>query len=91
MARQCLADVVRNAQIAGMAKDLHLSSSDYQWLLTIFYIAYIIFEWFVLMWKAVPPHIWAAFAVFGWGIISTCQAGTSNWSGMMVGSTPQHN
>lgn len=40
-----------NAKIAGMEKDLNLSSADYTWLLTIFYIAYILFEWFALMWK----------------------------------------
>lgn len=42
-----------------MSKDLNLSSADYTWLLTIFYIAYIIFEWFALMWKvmsvSLPP------------------------------------
>jgi hypothetical protein len=32
----------RNARIAGMSKDLKLTSSDYDWLLTIFYISYII-------------------------------------------------
>jgi len=55
----------RNAKIAGMQTDLHLSSDAYQWLLTIFYISYILFEWFALMWKLLPPHIWAAIYVTG--------------------------
>jgi MFS family permease len=67
-----------------MAKDLNLSSPDYQWLLTIFYISYILFEWFALMWKVLPPHMWAAFCVIGWGIVATCQAGTFSFSGMMA-------
>ncbi|TVY57273.1 High-affinity nicotinic acid transporter [Lachnellula cervina] len=46
---------IGNAKIAGLDSDLHLSSSQYQWLLTIFYISYILFEWFALMWKLVPP------------------------------------
>ena len=67
-----------------MQKDLKLSSADYQWLLTIFYIAYIVFEWFALMWKVVPPHAWAAFCVMGWGVVATLQAATFSFSGMMA-------
>jgi MFS family permease len=66
-----------------MDEDLHLSSADYQWLLTIFYISYILFEWFALMWKIIPPHIWAAICVVGWGVVATSQAGTHSFSGMM--------
>ena len=75
---------IGNARIAGMTKDLHLVGNHYQWLLTIFYITYVIFEFQVLMWKIVPPHMWLAFTVFGWGLIATAQAGTHNWSGMMA-------
>lgn len=75
---------IGNAKIAGMQDDLHLSSDDYQWLLTIFYISYIVFEWFALMWKLVPPHVWAAFCVVGWGIVATLQAATFSFSGMMA-------
>ena len=53
-----------------MTKDLGISSSEYEWLLTIFYIAYIVFEWFALMWKVLPPHVWACFCVIGWGKFS---------------------
>ncbi|EPE25325.1 MFS general substrate transporter [Glarea lozoyensis ATCC 20868] len=75
---------IGNARIAGMEEDLSLSSPDYQWLLTIFYISYIIFEWFALMWKLVPPHIWAAFCVMGWGLTATLQSATFSFSGMMA-------
>lgn len=75
---------IGNARIAGMTKDLKLVGNDYQWLLTIFYITYIIFEWQSLMWKVVPPHMWLAFTVFGWGVIATCQAATQTWSGEMA-------
>ncbi|KAF4627811.1 hypothetical protein G7Y89_g10341 [Cudoniella acicularis] len=73
-----------NAKIAGLDTDLNLSSSEYQWLLTIFYISYIAFEWFALMWKIVPPHRWAAFCVMGWGITATLQSVTYSFSGMMA-------
>lgn len=75
---------IGNARIAGMSKDLHLVRNDYQWLLTIFYITYIIFEFQTLMWKVVPPHVWLAFVVLSWGTIATAQAGTHTWSGMMA-------
>ena len=67
-----------------MQKALNLSSGEYAWLLTIFYIAYIIFEPLVLMWKILPPHYWATFVVFGWGIVATLQSATTTWSGMMA-------
>ena len=59
---------LRNARIAGMAKDLKLVGDRYDWLLTIFYIAYIIFEFLAMMWKIVPPHIWAATTVLAWSV-----------------------
>lgn len=67
-----------------MKTDLDLSSGQYQWLLTIFYISYVIFEWFALMWKIVPPHMWAAFVVFGFGTIAILQSTATSWSGMMA-------
>jgi hypothetical protein len=76
--------ITRNAEIAGMQTDLQLSGSAYQWLLTIFYISYILFEWFALMWKLLPPHIWAAICVTGWGIAASCQAASTSWKGMMA-------
>lgn len=80
----CVLIATRNARIAGMTKDLNLVGDRYDWLITIFYISYIIFEFQALMWKIVPPHIWAAFCVFGWGLVSTVQAGVHSWSGMMA-------
>ena len=67
-----------------MEEDLELTGNRYSWLLTIFYISYILFEWFALMWKVVPPHIWATATVLGWGLVATLQAATVNWQGMMA-------
>lgn len=64
---------IGNAQTAGMGKDLGFDDAEYQWLLTIFYIPYILFEWCALMWKAIPPHIWAFSCVLVWGLASTLQ------------------
>ncbi|TVY38865.1 MFS transporter, partial [Lachnellula subtilissima] len=75
---------IGNAKIAGLDTDLHLTSPQYQWLLTIFYISYILFEWFALMWKLIPPHIWATFCVLGWGLTATLQSATTSFSGLMA-------
>ncbi|KAF2102228.1 pantothenate transporter liz1 [Rhizodiscina lignyota] len=75
---------IGNAKVAGMNKDLNINDDQYTWLLTIFYIPYILFEFQSMMWKLVPPHMWAAFVVLGWGIVSAAQAATQNWGGMMA-------
>jgi hypothetical protein len=75
---------IGNARIAGMTQDLNLTGDDYDWLLTIFYIAYIVFEFLAIMWKIVPPHRWAAFCVFAWGLVSTVQAGIHTWRAEMA-------
>jgi hypothetical protein len=40
---------IGNARIAGLERDLKLSSNQYEWLLTGFYITYILFEWMALL------------------------------------------
>ncbi|TQS31959.1 hypothetical protein Golomagni_07744, partial [Golovinomyces magnicellulatus] len=76
---------IGNARIAGMSDDLHLEKGErYDWLLTIFYIAYIISEPLILVFKVLPPKVWVAFLVLGWGVASTAQAGAQSWSGMMA-------
>lgn len=75
---------IGNAKIAGMSTSLSLDSDGYQWLLNIFYIAYIVAEPAVLLWKMFPPHMVGAIVVFGWGLVATVQAGTHSWGGMMA-------
>ncbi|OOF91629.1 hypothetical protein ASPCADRAFT_154604 [Aspergillus carbonarius ITEM 5010] len=65
---------IGNAKIAGLADDLNLSSSQYEWLLTAFYITYILFEWMTLMYRVVPPHIYIALCVCGWGLVASLQS-----------------
>lgn len=67
-----------------MESDLRLSSDQYEWLLTIFYIAYILFEPLIVLFKILPTRIWLAILVAGWGIAATTQAAAQSWSGMMA-------
>ncbi|KAF2730863.1 MFS general substrate transporter [Polyplosphaeria fusca] len=73
-----------NARIAGMTKDLDLVGDRYDWLVTIFYIAYIIFEFSLLLWKIFPPHVVCGIVVLSWGIIATVQSAAQSWGGLMA-------
>ncbi|EXJ91379.1 retrograde regulation protein 2 [Capronia coronata CBS 617.96] len=75
---------IGNARIAGMDKDLDLVGDRYDWLLTIFYISYIVFQFQAFMWKILKPHTWACLITLAWGIIATCQAATQSWGGEMA-------
>lgn len=61
---------IGNAKIAGLQTDLGLNNgsgfNSYQWLVNIFYVTYIVFEFGVLLWKIFPPHIVGTIVVFGW-------------------------
>ncbi|KAL9091258.1 MAG: hypothetical protein Q9165_004892 [Trypethelium subeluteriae] len=75
---------IGNAKIAGMSDDLKLKGNRYSWLLTIFYIPYILGEFQTFMWKILPMNWWASFIVLAWGIIATAQAGVQSWQGEMA-------
>ncbi|KAJ5670435.1 uncharacterized protein N7477_005798 [Penicillium maclennaniae] len=75
---------IGNAKIAGLEEDLQLSSSQYEWLLTAFYITYIVFEWMTLMYRLVPPHIYISLCVFGWGIVASFQCLATSFEGLVV-------
>ncbi|KAF2104521.1 retrograde regulation protein 2 [Rhizodiscina lignyota] len=73
-----------NARLAGLVQDIDLTGRRYDWLATVFYIAYILSQWMTIGWKAFKPHHWAAFAVFVWGFVSTIQAAVTSWAGLMT-------
>ncbi|KAK4547753.1 hypothetical protein LTR36_000711 [Oleoguttula mirabilis] len=73
-----------NAKLAGLTKDIDLSGTRYQWLGTVFYIAYILCQWTSMGWKQFKPHKWAASVVLFWGFIATIQATVTSWGGLMA-------
>ncbi|KAJ5106757.1 Major facilitator superfamily domain general substrate transporter [Penicillium angulare] len=75
---------IGNAKIAGLEEDLNLSSSQYEWLLTSFYITYILFEWMTLMYRLVPPHIYISICVCGWGLVASFQCLATSFEGLVV-------
>ncbi|KAL3427436.1 major facilitator superfamily transporter [Phlyctema vagabunda] len=75
---------IGNANIAGLARDLDLDSSKYEWVLTAFYIAYIAFEWMSVLWKLVPAHIYVTVIVLSWGIVASLQSCATSFAGLLV-------
>ncbi|EXJ94263.1 hypothetical protein A1O1_02656 [Capronia coronata CBS 617.96] len=75
---------IGNARIAGLEQDLSLSSSQYDWLLTAFYITYIAFEWMILLYRVVPPHVYISMCVLSWGIVASLQSVTTSFKQLLV-------
>jgi MFS family permease len=75
---------IGNAKIAGLDEDLQLSSSQYEWVITAFYIAYILFEWMSVLWKIVPAHVYVTAIVLSWGIVASLQSVASSFAGLII-------
>ncbi|KAF3935584.1 hypothetical protein ABW19_dt0203656 [Dactylella cylindrospora] len=75
---------IGNARIAGMEADLQMSHGQYEWLLTTFYITYILFEWMALLWKVFPAHAYVAFCVAGWGLVASLQGIVPNFVSLLL-------
>lgn len=67
-----------------MEDDLNMSSAQYEWVLTSFYIAYIAFEWMSLLWKIIPAHIYVSLIVLSWGITAALQSCATSFTSLIV-------
>ncbi|BCS20047.1 putative MFS transporter [Aspergillus puulaauensis] len=74
---------IGNAKIAGLVEDLKLSSSQYEWLLTAFYITYILFEWMTLLYRVFPAHVYISLCVCGWGLVASFQSLAASFGAMV--------
>ncbi|OAX79911.1 hypothetical protein ACJ72_05767 [Emergomyces africanus] len=75
---------IGNARIAGLESDLKLTSSQFEWVLTAFYITYICFEWMTLMYRVVPAHLYISICCFSWGLIAACQSLVSSFWALVL-------
>ncbi|KAI1211239.1 putative MFS transporter [Annulohypoxylon truncatum] len=72
---------IGNARLAGLEEDLGMSGNDYNMLLSIFFIAYIVFEIpSNLACKAIGPGWFIPFLCFGFGVCSMGMAFVRNLS-----------
>ncbi|KAK4985384.1 hypothetical protein LTR50_006000 [Elasticomyces elasticus] len=75
---------IGNAKLAGMKDELRLSSAQYDWLLTAFYVTYILFEWMALLYRVFPPHVYIAVCVFAWGFLASLQSIASSFESLFA-------
>ncbi|EXJ55831.1 hypothetical protein A1O7_08762 [Cladophialophora yegresii CBS 114405] len=75
---------IGNARIAGLERDLSLSSSQYDWLLTAFYITYIGFEWMILLYRILPAHVYISLCVLSWGLVASLQSLTTSFGQLLI-------
>ncbi|WWD22552.1 hypothetical protein CI109_107045 [Kwoniella shandongensis] len=74
-----------SSSILGIRKDTHLSQAQYNWLGTIFYLAYLIFEWpQTLGLQKFPPGKWMAVNILVWATALCCHAACKNFAGLFV-------
>lgn len=74
-----------SSSILGIKQDNNLSQSEYNWLGTIFYLSYLIFEWpQSLGLQKFPPGKWMAGNILCWGVVLCAHAGCHNFAGLFV-------
>ena len=73
------------SSIMGIKKDNNLSQLQYNWLGTIFYLAYLVFEWPQnLGLQRFPAGKWMACNILLWGVVLCAHAACHNFAGLFV-------
>ncbi|GLA37031.1 hypothetical protein AnigIFM63309_003531 [Aspergillus niger] len=76
---------VGNAKLAGLQGDLHMTNSQYNDSLTIFFVSYAIFEPITnVLLKRWRPSVFIPIIMVVWGICMTCMGLVHNFSGIMA-------
>jgi MFS family permease len=77
---------IGNAKIEGMVDDLGMSAVQYNTVLSIFFIPYVLFEVpsNILLKKFKRPSMYLGILTLSWGIIMTCTGLVHNFAGLMT-------
>ncbi|EFX06176.1 major facilitator superfamily transporter nicotinic acid transporter [Grosmannia clavigera kw1407] len=76
---------IGNAKVAGMTRDLHMTGTQYNIALTMFFFPYAVFEIpSNIVLKLMRPSLWLTILVIAWGIVMTCQGTVQNYHGLLV-------
>ncbi|KAL5049333.1 hypothetical protein BDW71DRAFT_204598 [Aspergillus fruticulosus] len=76
---------IANAKISGLPASLGITNTQYNTCLMIFYVGYVLTQVpsNILILK-VKPSLYIGFVTAGWGIVSMCQAFTTNFAGLFM-------
>lgn len=73
------------ASIMGLQKDIHLHGTNYQWLGSMFYIGYIVWEYPTnRLLQRLPLAKWSSFNIIMWGLTLCCMAAVKNFAGAVA-------
>lgn len=75
---------IGNANTAGMSADLGINDNQYQWLLTVLYLGYILFDWQTVFYKIFPARYYVPTVICIWGIIAGACGAAQNFAGMLA-------
>ena len=75
---------IGNANTAGMSSDLDIDDNQYQWLLTVLYLGYILFNWQTIFYKIFPARYYVPTVICIWGIIAGSCGAAQNFGGMLA-------
>ncbi|KKZ61720.1 hypothetical protein EMCG_03749 [[Emmonsia] crescens] len=76
---------IGNAKIEGLAEDLRLSGSQYNWCLTVFFFPYAFFELpSNLVLSKMRPSIWLPLIMIAWGLVMTLMGIVHNYNGLLI-------
>jgi MFS family permease len=76
---------VANARSFGLAADLGLGGTEYNTILTIFFVPYVFFEIpSNLLLKKLSPRVWLSICGIMFGLITALQGLTQNYSGILA-------
>ncbi|KAK0448283.1 MFS general substrate transporter [Desarmillaria tabescens] len=74
-----------SAAILGIRESTHLSTNQYNWLGTIFYLSYLVFEFPQnLCLQRFPVGRWMSINIFIWAVALCCHAACKNFAGLFV-------
>ncbi|KIK50096.1 hypothetical protein GYMLUDRAFT_494487 [Collybiopsis luxurians FD-317 M1] len=74
-----------SSAILGITTATHLTANQYNWLGTIFYLSYLVFEYPQnLALQKFPVGKWLSFNIFVWSIALSCHAACTNFAGLFV-------
>ncbi|KAI9710336.1 MAG: hypothetical protein M1820_002831 [Bogoriella megaspora] len=77
------AKVLQVGQPRNILKELHMTADDYNWVQSIYFISYIVFEVpSNLLLKKMSPRNWQYRIVLSWGTVLACHAAVQNKAGL---------
>ncbi|ORX94249.1 MFS general substrate transporter [Basidiobolus meristosporus CBS 931.73] len=76
---------IGNARLIHIEDDLNLTSSQYAWVLSVFFIGFIVFDIpSNLVIKRFSPSRWIARIMVSWGAVTMATAGVTNFAGLVA-------